>query len=233
MSNYVVTDAELKAVADAIRAKRGTSSKLSFPEEWESAISAISSDGVYIPTEPYVEEIYNSNGELINVIMHGYTKIREYCFVNCGSLALTSLPDGITSIGDSAFSGCRSLALTSLPDGITILGQSAFFGCESLALTSLPSGLEVLKLNAFNGCTSLAITSIPASIRDIAIDAFKDCTGLTSITFKGKITNMAVNAFRNCTNLTEIKVPWAEGEVDNAPWGATNATITYNYTESA
>lgn len=25
----------------------------------------------------------------------------------------------------------------------------------------------------------------------------------------------------------------AEGEVANAPWGATNAAITYNYTESA
>jgi hypothetical protein len=25
-------------------------------------------------------------------------------------------------------------------------------------------------------------------------------------------------------------VPWAEGAVANAPWGATNATINYNYT---
>lgn len=25
-------------------------------------------------------------------------------------------------------------------------------------------------------------------------------------------------------------VPWAEGAVTNAPWGATNATINYNYT---
>lgn len=35
--------------------------------------------------------------------------------------------------------------------------------------------------------------------------------------------------FNGCTNLTDIKVPWAEGEVAGAPWGATNATITYNY----
>ena len=39
------------------------------------------------------------------------------------------------------------------------------------------------------------------------------------------------SAFDGCTNLTDIKVPWAEGAVANAPWGATNATITYNYTE--
>ena len=33
-----------------------------------------------------------------------------------------------------------------------------------------------------------------------------------------------------CTNLTTINVPWAEGAVAGAPWGATNATINYNYT---
>ena len=26
-----------------------------------------------------------------------------------------------------------------------------------------------------------------------------------------------------------IKCPWAEGAVDGAPWGCTNATIIYNY----
>jgi hypothetical protein len=33
------------------------------------------------------------------------------------------------------------------------------------------------------------------------------------------------------TNLMTINVPWSEGEVINAPWGASNATINYNYVE--
>jgi hypothetical protein len=37
-------------------------------------------------------------------------------------------------------------------------------------------------------------------------------------------------AFSGCANITTINVPWAEGAVENAPWGATNATINYNYT---
>jgi hypothetical protein len=72
---------------------------------------------------------------------------------------------------------------------------------------------------------------LPESITSIVSGAFNKCTGLTSITFKGTPTSISNTAFQNCTNLTTINVPWAEGAVASAPWGATNATINYNYTE--
>ena len=65
----------------------------------------------------------------------------------------------------------------------------------------------------------------------IGSGAFSECTSLTSITFKGTPTLINSATFFDCINLTDIKVPWAEGAVSGAPWGATNATITYNYTE--
>jgi hypothetical protein len=71
---------------------------------------------------------------------------------------------------------------------------------------------------------------LPSKIRSISYGAFKGCTGLTSITFEGTPTTISSDVFTGCINLTSIKVPWAEGAVANAPWGATNATITYNYT---
>ena len=112
-------------------------------------------------TEPYVEETYDSNGNLINANLVGYTKIRDHAFHNCQNLALTSLPSGITNIGNYAFQGC---------------------------------------------------------------------TKLTSITFEGTPNSIISNtAFSGCTDLTTINVPWAKNEVANAPWGATNATINYNY----
>ena len=61
-------------------------------------------------TKPYIEEIYNSDGQLISVNMYGYDAIRSYAFYDCSSLALTSLQSGITSIGDGAFAGCTNLA---------------------------------------------------------------------------------------------------------------------------
>ena len=100
------------------------------------------------------------------------------------------------------------LALTSLPDNLASIGKYAFYNCSKLALTELPSGITSIGEYAFSGCTKM-----------------------TSLTFKSKPISIAANAFNICPNLTSIKVPWAEGEVAGAPWGATNTTITYNYTE--
>ena len=136
-------------------------------------------------TEPYIEETYDADGNLIEAKLYGYTKIRDNLYVGCTNLAHVSFSESLTSIGESAFNSCSNLALTSLPAGVTSIGSYAFSGC----------------------------------------------TRLTSITFKGTPTTIASSAFNSCTNLTDIKVPWAEGAVANAPWGATNATITYNYTE--
>lgn len=161
-------------------------------------------------TEPYVEETYDSYGNLTGAVLHGHTKVRNTAFFCCSKLALISLPDGITTIGYSAFEQCPNLALSALPDGITSVENSAFSGCSKLTLTALPA--EITSIGAY---------------------AFKGCTGLTAITFKGTPTTIGMNAFQGCTNLTTINVPWAEGAVANAPWGATNATINYNYTEGA
>ena len=45
MADYLVTDTELKSVADAIRTKGGTTEKLEFPTEFKSAIDNIQSGG--------------------------------------------------------------------------------------------------------------------------------------------------------------------------------------------
>ena len=182
-------------------------------------------------TEPYIEETYDADGNLINAKMYGYTKIRGYLFYDCTNLVHVSLPESLTSIGQYTFRRCTNLAFTSLPEGLTSIGGSAFEDCTSLALTSLPEGITSIGQYAFQNCTNLALTSLPEGLTSIDYGAFYNCTSLTSITFKGTPASIASNAFSGCTNLTDIKVPWAEGAVSGAPWGATNATITYNYTE--
>ena len=161
----------------------------------------------------------------------GLTSIGFQVFSGCKNLALTSLPSGLTSIDSYAFSDCTKLALTSLPSGLTSIGSNAFAGCKNLALTSLPSGLTSIGFNAFFQCSKLALTSLPSGLTSIGKHAFQGCTGLTSITFTGTPTSIDIGAFSGCSNLTTINVPWTEGAVANAPWGATNATINYNYTE--
>ena len=96
--------------------------------------------------------------------------------------------------------------------------------------TALLGNITLIGDHAFNSCTNLALTSLPEGVTSIGNSAFNACRNLNTITFKGTPTSIALNAFRDCTNLTTINVPWSEGEVANAPWGATKATINYNYT---
>lgn len=183
------------------------------------------------------------------------TSIGDYTFRNCGRVALTSLPSGITSIGDFAFLNCGQLSLTALPSGITSIGQYAFNNCPRLALTTLPSGITSLPTAAFQYCPKLALTTFPSGLISIGDYAFRQGTGLASITLPPALTTIGDYAFANCTGLETVKftstvssipngvfsgctklstiyVPWSQGQVANAPWGASNATIIYDYTEN-
>ena len=162
MATRSVQESSLTSLADAIRAKGGTSDTLTFPGGFVSAVEAIDAGGG------------GDDGSFKAVI--------ERTAVN------PTLPSDLTSIGQYAFFACTNLALTSLPAGVTSIGHSAF----------------------------------------------QNCKGIKKVTFEGIPTGMiSSSAFPGCTNLTVINVPWAEGAVPNAPWGATNATINYNYTGEA
>ena len=219
----------LTQIADAIREKGELgdlfSAPLTFPSGFVSAVEGLSSGGA---TEPYVEETYDVNGHLTAAVMHGHTSIRSHAFHYCSTLVSVTLPDSVTKIMDDAFYICSNLTSIALPDGITILAAGAFQLCTKLELTALPASIIKIYNYAFDGCSKLALTTLPANVTDIGFRAFAKCSGLTTITFQGTPTSIDSAAFKDCSNLTTINVPWAEGAVANAPWGATNATIHYN-----
>ena len=164
-----------------------------------------------------ISEMQGDNNTLAKLIDRSITEIE--------------FPEGVTTIGDYAFTGCSNLALTSLPETVTAIQSYAFMSCSSLALTVLPKGLTIIGTQGFNNCTSLAITTLPERLATLSAYAFNSCSGLKEITFKGTPTTIAATAFNNCKKITDIYVPWAEGAVADAPWGAINATIHYEYTE--
>ena len=192
-----------------------------------AALAAVAEKGVTVPDGSNSDAL----AELIASIEAGgggddsiFKDIIERTAVN------PTLPSDLTKIGNFAFYYYSSLELTSLPAGVTSIGNYAFSNCSNLALTSLPAGVTSIGANAFYYCSKLALTSLPAGVTSIDSYAFFNCKGLTTITFEGKPSSIATNVFNSCTNLTTINVPWAEGAVTDAPWGATKATINYNYT---
>ena len=162
----------------------------------------------------------------------GITSLGDYAFADCSMLALTSLPSGITSLGDYVFRDCPRLALTALPSGITSLPTAVFQYCPKLALTALPSGLTSIGAYAFKQGTGLASITLPPALTTIGDYAFANCTGLETVRFTSTVSSIPNGVFSGCTKLSTIYVPWSQGQVANAPWGASKATIIYDYTEN-
>lgn len=215
---------KIKAIADAIRTKTGTTDVMTL-EEMPNKIAGIPS-----AKEPYVEETYDEDGNLIAARLVGHTIVRNDAYASSSNLASIELPSSITSIGARAFRNCSNMIITELPSSLITVGSSAFVNCYKLSLTELPSNLITIDTGAFQVCTGLTSIVFPSSLTTIGAYAFNNCSNLESARFLGTPTSIDENTFKGCTNLTSIKVPWSEGAVANAPWGAINATITYDYT---
>jgi hypothetical protein len=198
-----IEDTNLAAIAQAIRAKTGTEDTYK-PSEMAAAIESIETGG------------------------GGGDEVASYLISNRAGLTSIAFPEGITRIASYAFFGCYNLVLTELPATITAIGNNAFAGCDGLAITELPEGIAEVAMSSFSSCKGLTTMTMPASLQYVLSSAFSLCTGLTEVTFKGTPEEIAENAFSGCSNLTTINVPWAEGAVAGAPWGATSATINYN-----
>lgn len=93
--------------------------------------------------------------------------------------------------------------------------------------TKLILDTESITDSVFKGSSKLTEVELYNTL-NIGGQAFANCINLTSIFFNSVVEGIEADAFANCPNLTTIDVPWLEGEVANAPWGATNATINYN-----
>ena len=207
------------------------------------------------PTGPYIEYTsLDSSGRVFTAKFRG-TIVPEYAFAYLAELTSVDMPDNVIAIGDNGFYRCPKLSLTSLPSGITSIGDYAFNNCPRLALTELPSGITSLPVAAFQYCPKLALTTFPSGMTSIGAYAFRQGTGLTSITLPPALTTIGDYAFANCTGLETVRftstvssipsglfsgcpklstiyVPWSQGQVANAPWGASNATTIYDYTEN-
>lgn len=148
-----------------------------------------------------------------------------------------TVPAGTTVIREYAFYKVRlendEIINVSLPNTVTDIAPDAFNYASRISIGELPPNLKTLSKsfayarNIFSG-TKL---EIPASLEELFDLAFYQCNcpAIATITFKGTPTSIAANAMQN-SSITTINVPWAEGAVANAPWGATSATINYNYT---
>ena len=95
----------------------------------------------------------------------------------------------------------------------------------------LPDTLLTINQMVFDTCSALNSLTIPASVKFIDQIALYMCNGPEEIIFKGTHEQLSDGAFGSNTGIAHIYVPWGEGEVAGAPWGASEADVHYNWRE--
>lgn len=95
----------------------------------------------------------------------------------------------------------------------------------------IPEGTTKLVYSCLSGCTNLTVVGIPSTVTSIGIHSFRNCSSLQSIDIPSSVTSIDTQAF-NGSGITQITVHKAQDSISGAPWGATNATITWTEEQS-
>ena len=128
------------------------------------------------------------------------------------------------------FSSSSSLKEIMLPDGLVSIGAYCFSYCTSLLSLDLKS-VQTIENHALQYCRAMKSVAMKR-VSKIDYNAFKGCSGLASVEIGSAgnaVTSIGSGAFGSCTALTDITV-YVDDPVaglENSPWGASNATVTY------
>lgn len=112
-------------------------------------------------------------------------------------------------------------------DGKDDIGTSEYSG-STCKVVILPSTITQINSKAFHKNTNLSTIVVPEGVQTIWALAFGYCTNLKCVRLPSTINTISSMAFMGATNLEHIYVPWSEGKIADAPWGADNATVHYN-----
>lgn len=168
-----------------------------------------------------------------NTTIATYADAQRPWYSNLKDIKKVVFSSNIVETGGNVLLNATSLTEVEFKNDIAI-SASAFKGCSSLSTIDLTKATYIGN-NGLANCGALP-NEIILGATALAAQAFYYQSQITSIKFTGTPTSVASDAFSSVTgwnssaNLTDIYVPWAEDEVENAPWGASSATIHYNTT---
>lgn len=135
MSNVLINEQHLTDIANAIRAKNGSTDTYT-PGEMAAAIKSSETD---LTIEDFLQDENNTLTE--------YTSSDVTRMLGCGAfrnftaLQSVSLPNA-TAIGNYGFEYCKSLKNVYLPK-VNVLNINSFFDCNSLEFLDLPKVYEI------------------------------------------------------------------------------------------
>ena len=199
--DYLTNDTDLKKVADAIRAKGGTSAPLAYPSGFVSAIQAIPSGSAKEEQEKTVTVTANGTVEITPDAGKTLSK----------ATAIVNVPT--SGGGDSALPSiiARSISGAYTNSDITKVGVYAFFNCGALTSIVFPN-VAAIEAYAFQNCKQLALVDF-SRIQSTAASSFNADTKLRTIILRNSevAPDTALSGFRNWLtgNIAYVYVPSA------------------------
>lgn len=189
---------------------------------------------------------FTSCAQLTTVELNDNLKsIGDTAFSGCEKLTTVIFNDNLQSIGNVAFAECPLESII-IPDSVTSLGTSCFavarptqFDTEERAeemyaimdatkTIKIGTGIKSIPTECFSGRRGVTSIEFPLTLESIdGAAAFQFCTNVKTLVIPPSIKQIHANAFGNMAEDLNIIVLNKEGAISNAPWGATNATITY------
>ena len=227
MAEYIVQDTTLTAIADAVRAKKGTTEPIALTDlatEIESIQSGSGSTSNKLALlssanqEPYVSGYVDITADDLD----GVTEIRDYAFYDCRLIKNVDLSN-IERIGQRSFYGCYNVETVKFrQDGVIMQGDS--FSESSIWQNNTDSdGYTVIAGNYcyYNGDSTDLV--LPSGVRVIA-DNSDFPRGLTTIILPEGLEYIGINAFNHRSNLTAVEIPSTVNTIK--PYAFSNSGIT-------
>lgn len=180
-------------------------------------------------------DCFRSCSSLKSINIDRITYMGANVFTGCDSLTYVEVPAGINwsdwlGYGTtSPFSECKNLVtvVTRCPE----IRHGMFRDCTSLKNVYLYN-TTTIQNGAFRGCTALEHIVIPDTVQKMSANlGFADCTSLKTVqigtSIACQISSMRSNLFENCPALETISIYKLVDTIGGAPWGATNATVSW------
>ena len=191
MANYLATDTDLTAVANAIRTKGGTSAQMAFPAGFVSAVNAIPTSGGISAVQLLDRTITEINDPTI-------TEIGFYALSFCEALASCNLPN-VTTIQGYGFYHCTDLTKAFFP-ACTRIDAYAFQNCWNLVYAVFPSYIVGTSATGrlFSDCTKLKGADL--NKQHFLTNVFANCPVFDTLVLRrtdGITTLGDLNSFRN------------------------------------
>lgn len=148
------------------------------------------------------------------------------------TVTLTLGGSSMTSIGSKAFKGNTNLKSITIPTVTSSIAVDAFDDIKEYLMTINVHDNDLSDAPWGTPIETAGVLYVPDG--KLVIYGTGDLhTGLyeninaTVIEFASTPSSIDPDAFLGSISVTDIYVPWAEGDIPGAPWGANNATVHY------